>query len=472
MQRIVSVARYNNNPIISNLLRHSSLRKSFLCKRLLQSPSRSDNISNNLTSNHHLFINKQSIIQYHTIFFNSKTMSTNTSSTTTGVAAAAAQDTTSNTKDTTTTNIPSNHQLITEGSISMLYPVVENSVFYNPVQVQNRDLSILMIGMYTERRIERLWRVNKKKEIRKVMLNEDTKEMKKKETKEERKARLAQFELDIDAQVELAKKSVDFTKLTLESSKSMPSNGTSNGTTITSRTMHGVSIFEALAASGLRSLRYWKEVPGVRSIIVNDLDPVAVDMARENVGRNGMNDVLVSNDEKDSTSSFALRPRGIQLQVGDATHEMYMSRRPPKLYADQCNPSQLQQKPQYDVIDLDPYGSAAPFIDAAMQSIVNGGLLAITCTDMAALGGSHPETCYGRYGSFPIQRSGYLQELALRILLYHVSVVAGRYGRTIKPVLSVGMAFYCRVFIEVYDDKAGVSIFLFVCKTEEEGSYN
>jgi len=191
------------------------------------------------------------------------------------------------------------------------------------------------------------------------------------------------------------------------------------------------------------------------------LDPVAVDMARENVGRNALNDVLVS-DKDDGTSSFALRPHGIQLQVGDATHEMYMSRRPPKLHADQCNPSQLQQKPQYDVIDLDPYGSAAPFIDAAMQSIVNGGLLAITCTDMAALGGSHPETCYGRYGSFPIQRSGYLQELALRILLYHVSIVAGRYGRTIKPVLSVGMAFYCRVFIEVYDDKAGASVMYFI----------
>lgn len=219
----------------------------------------------------------------------------------------------------------------------MLYPVVENSVFYNPVQVQNRDLSILMIGMYTERRIERLWRVNKKKEVRKLLLNEldmkkkkeeikdgDTKE-KKKETKEERKARLAQFEIDIDAQVELARKSVDFTKLTLESSKSMPSNGDTNSATITSKTLHGVSIFEALAASGLRSLRYWKEVPGVRSIIVNDLDPVAIDMARENVGRNVLNDVLVSNDEKDSTSSFALRPHGIQLQVGDATHEMYMS---------------------------------------------------------------------------------------------------------------------------------------------------
>jgi len=406
-------------------------------------------------------------------------MSTNASSTNDGTAAATKDTTSNTTKDTNnnTNNIPSNHQLITEGSISMLYPVVENSVFYNPVQVQNRDLSILMIGMYTERRIERLWSINKKKEVRKLLLNEldmkkkeeekDTKEKKEKETKEERKARLAQFEIDIDAQVELARKSVDFTKLTLESSKSMPSTsngGTNNSTTTTSndRTIHGVSIFEALAASGLRSLRYWKEVPGVRSIIVNDLDPVAVDMARENVGRNALNDVLVS-DKDDGTSSFALRLHGIQLQVGDATHEMYMSRRPPKLHADQCNPSQLQQNPQYDVIDLDPYGSAAPFIDAAMQSIVNGGLLAITCTDMAALGGSHPETCYGRYGSFPIQqRSGYLQELALRILLYHVSVVAGRYGRTIKPVLSVGMAFYCRVFIEVYDDKAGVSVIYFI----------
>ena len=77
---------------------------------------------------------------------------------------------------------------------------------------------------------------------------------------------------------------------------------------------------------------------------------------------------------------------------------------------------------------------------------------------MAALGGSHPETCYGRYGAMPLQRVGYLQELALRILLYHLSVVAGRHGRCIRPVLSVGMAFYVRVFVEVYDDKAGVSI--------------
>eukprot|EP00571_Detonula_confervacea_P016954 CAMPEP_0172302736 /NCGR_PEP_ID=MMETSP1058-20130122/4401_1 /TAXON_ID=83371 /ORGANISM="Detonula confervacea, Strain CCMP 353" /LENGTH=704 /DNA_ID=CAMNT_0013013327 /DNA_START=280 /DNA_END=2394 /DNA_ORIENTATION=- len=376
------------------------------------------------------------------------------------------------------TTVAEGHQLITEGQITMHYPKSENSVFYNPVQVQNRDLSVLMIGMYAERRMERMWIAKKRKEVRKSMTqrlreeaeaakakeghNNDDHVSKKKETKEERKAKLAQFELDLEAQVANEKSSVNFTKLTQESSQ----------------TTDGMSIFEALAASGLRSLRYWKELPGVRTVVVNDLDPVAVDMARENVVRNGFVDDLVvagahddvgddaMNDDDDNNTQqqpnisnyHNVRPRGIQLQVGDATHEMYISRLSPTLHPNQSSSIQLRyQKTQYDVIDLDPYGSAAPFMDAAVQSVVNGGMLAVTCTDMAALGGSHPETCYGRYGAFPIQRSGYLQELALRILLYHMSVVAGRYGRTIKPILSVGMAFYCRVFVEVYDDKAGVN---------------
>ena len=215
----------------------------------------------------------------------------------------------------------------------------------------------------------------------------------------------------------------------------------------------------------------------------------AVELARENVTRNGFLEDLVDKsdgevgdkveakmgddsnqngidgDDKNAKQKIApiltthhQRVRGIHLQWGDATHEMYISHLPPTLNPNHGNSTQLHfQKTQYNVIDLDPYGSAAPFLDAAVQSICNGGMLTITCTDLAALGGSHPETCYGRYGAFPLQRSGYLQELALRILLYHLSVIAGRYGRTIKPILSVGMNFNVRVVVEVYDDKAGVS---------------
>ena len=38
-----------------------------------------------------------------------------------------------------------------------------------------------------------------------------------------------------------------------------------------------------------------------------------------------------------------------------------------------------------DVVDLDPYGTAAPFIDGAVQAIRDGGLLCVTCTDLAVL---------------------------------------------------------------------------------------
>lgn len=73
-----------------------------------------------------------------------------------------------------------------------------------------------------------------------------------KESKDERKARMAQLEKDIDAQVLKEKSSFDFTSLTRESS----------------RNADGMTVLDALAASGLRSLRYWKEVPGVRTVAV------------------------------------------------------------------------------------------------------------------------------------------------------------------------------------------------------------
>lgn len=56
-------------------------------------------------------------------------------------------------------------------------------------------------------------------------------------------------------------------------------------------------------------------------------------------------------------------------------------------------------KQRFSIIDLDPYGSPAPFLDAAVQSLAEGGLLMITCTDMAVLCGNHSETCHSKYGS-------------------------------------------------------------------------
>lgn len=65
---------------------------------------------------------------------------------------------------------------------------------------------------------------------------------------------------------------------------------------------------------------------------------------------------------------------------------------------------------EYNVIDLDPYGTAAPFIHNAVSSISDGGLLCITSTDMRSLSGQQPETCWSNYGSMTI-KGKYCHEL-------------------------------------------------------------
>lgn len=54
---------------------------------------------------------------------------------------------------------------------------------------------------------------------------------------------------------------------------------------------------------------------------------------------------------------------------------------------------------RFDCVDLDPYGSATPFLDAAVGVIADGGLLCVTCTDMGVLAGhNYPEKAYTHYG--------------------------------------------------------------------------
>ncbi|CAK0880466.1 unnamed protein product [Prorocentrum cordatum] len=107
----------------------------------------------------------------------------------------------------------------------------------------------------------------------------------------------------------------------------------------------------------------------------------------------------------------------------------------------------------YDVIDLDPYGTCSPFLDAAVQAVADGGLLCITSTDMPVLGGNHPETCFARYGgSSP--KASYVHEMALRLVLHAVATSAARYGRAAAPLACFSIDFYVRLFVRVFDSPA------------------
>ncbi|KAJ1977637.1 RNA methyltransferase tRNA(m5U54)methyltransferase, partial [Dimargaris verticillata] len=264
---------------------------------------------------------------------------------------------------------------ITEGQATILFPNT-NEVFYNPVQQFNRDMSVAAI---------RTWSKHYFQEQQEREANK-------------RQRRQATQPAELATNAELAP-------------------GFSAPTDFT--------ILEALSATGLRSIRYAKEVPQVRSIVANDLEPDAVASIRRNLAYNGLDETLV-------------RPN-----CDDACALMYRHRSDPRQ--------------GFHVVDLDPYGSASPFLDAAVQAVSSdGGLLCVTCTDLAVLAGTnYPEVCFAKYGGTPV-KADYCHEMALRLLLNAIQASAVRYRRYIVPMISCSIDFYIRVFVRVYSGAAQV----------------
>lgn len=63
-----------------------------------------------------------------------------------------------------------------------------------------------------------------------------------------------------------------------------------------------------------------------------------------------------------------------------------------------------KEKRFFDVVDLDPYGTAVPFLESSLQAIANGGLLCVTFTDMAVLCARTPQVCFYKMGSTPLNK--------------------------------------------------------------------
>ncbi|XP_047532537.1 probable tRNA (guanine(26)-N(2))-dimethyltransferase isoform X1 [Vanessa atalanta] len=176
-----------------------------------------------------------------------------------------------------------------------------------------------------------------------------------------------------------------------------------------------VTILEALSATGLRSIRYAKEIPDTTKILANDLSEQAVETIKANIVHNGVESLIDTSHD-------------------DACMLMYKHKHPAKRFA---------------AIDLDPYGCPSIFLDSAVQSVQDGGLLLVTATDMAVLAGNSPETCYSKYGAISL-KTKCCHEMALRILLQCIEQHANRYSRYIVPLLSISADFYIRVFVKIY----------------------
>lgn len=103
----------------------------------------------------------------------------------------------------------------------------------------------------------------------------------------------------------------------------------------------------------------------------------------------------------------------------------------------------------FDYVDLDPFGTPAPYLDAALRAVAPAGVLAVTATDMPVLTGVARGVCEQRYGGRPI-RGAQGPEGGLRILIAHLVRSAANRSLGLAPILAYVHDHYVRVFLRSY----------------------
>jgi tRNA (guanine26-N2/guanine27-N2)-dimethyltransferase len=181
------------------------------------------------------------------------------------------------------------------------------------------------------------------------------------------------------------------------------------------RVQRSLGVCEPFTGCGVRGIRFGKEVQNVNHLVLNDLNPQAINLTRFNVERNGL--------------SYK-----ITIQQLDA-HALLSRHSHPKK--------------RFDVLDLDPFGSPSPFLDSAVRAIKKGGLLALTATDMAPLCGVKPPACVRKYLGKPL-RTEYCHEVAVRLLLNALILTAATHDLGVTVLLSHSTDHYIRVYTQIF----------------------
>ncbi|TFG08060.1 hypothetical protein EU522_00175 [Candidatus Thorarchaeota archaeon] len=181
-------------------------------------------------------------------------------------------------------------------------------------------------------------------------------------------------------------------------------------------------ICEPLAGCGVRTLRYLNECPGSFQALMFDANPQAIDTIRKNLVRNELTDRAAA-------------------MVGDAKTLLLTESRGKR----------------FDFVDVDPFGSPTPYLNASIQSLQpRGGLLALTATDMPALCGVYPNVALRKYGGYSI-RAPFSHELAVRLLIGQAFSFASANDCSIMPIAVLSSDHYIRVWLRVQADRNGAN---------------
>ncbi len=177
---------------------------------------------------------------------------------------------------------------------------------------------------------------------------------------------------------------------------------------------HPIRICEPLTSQGIRGVRYATEIDNVESVLISDISTKACEVAQYNIELNNLQ-------------------KKVTLKHSDANRTLSNNASPKK---------------RFDIIDIDPFGTPIPYLDAAIRALKNNGLLAATATDLAPLCGVHAKACLRKYGGKPL-RAEYCHELAVRLLCGAIAATAAKHDIGVKVLFSHSSNHYIRAYIQI-----------------------
>ena len=160
---------------------------------------------------------------------------------------------------------------------------------------------------------------------------------------------------------------------------------------------------DAMGATGIRGCRVGHETS--TQVTINDRDPDATTLIRKNCDHLGLSATVTCRDA-----------------------------------------NALMSEEPFDFVDLDPFGTPAPFIDAGIRSSMR--MIGITATDTAPLCGAHLKAGIRRYMARPMN-TDYHAEVGLRILLGYAARMTARYDRGILPVFCFAHEHFVRLHLRL-----------------------
>ena len=174
-----------------------------------------------------------------------------------------------------------------------------------------------------------------------------------------------------------------------------------------------LKVLDALAGCGVRSLRYYLESQA--------------DYLWVNEGNHQLNSTIQEN------LSLAIAPEHFKITHQDA-HRVFF----------QC----YQERDYYDLVDVDCFGSAVPYLNTMLWATKIGGLMYLTCTDGRTLTGHPPEKTVQAYNAIARSHPA-IQEQALRLIIGATQQQAATKGLGIEPVFSLFTGQTYRIMVRL-----------------------